>query len=189
MLSDESEIRQRLAALLVSQAYLEGEFVLTSGKKSDHYFDCKQVTLNPEGLALVSELLVMKMHRNNIPAIGGLAIGADPIVAGVVARSLGLGYPVTGFIVRKEPKSHGTGTWIEGPVPPGTRVAIVDDVVTGGGSIIKAIERSIVADLVPVVAYALVDRQEGGAERIEREGNLPFEPLFRYSELFKDSTA
>ncbi len=178
------ETRERLRRLLLDRAYLEGDFVLTSGKHSNHYFDCKRVTLHPEGLALASELLVSRLHAASISAIGGLAIGADPIVAGVVALSLKLGYPVEGFIVRKEPKSHGTGAWIEGGVAPGTRVAIVDDVVTSGGSIIKAIVNSRAEGLEPVAAYALVDREEGGAEAIEQEGGLPFETLFRYSEIF-----
>lgn len=184
MISGPEEIRERLRALLVAKAYLEGDFVLTSGKHSNHYFDCKQVTLHPEGLALAAEMLVMKMHEAAIPAIGGLAIGADPLVAGVVACSLKLGYPVKGFIVRKEPKAHGTCSWIEGPVEPGTRVAIVDDVVTSGGSVIKAVNNSRAEGLEPVIAYALVDREEGGAARIEQEAHFPFEPLFRYSELF-----
>lgn len=179
------EIRERLRQLLLEEAYLEGDFVLTSGKHSDHYFDCKRVTLHPEGLALASELLVAKLHVASIPAIGGLAIGADPIVAGVVATSIGFGYPVEGFIVRKEPKQHGTGAWIEGSVEPGTRVAIVDDVVTSGGSIIKAVNNARLEGLEPVAAYALVDREEGGAEAIELECKLPFESLFRYSQIFE----
>lgn len=184
MTNDEA-LRERLRELLVEEAYMEGDFVLTSGKHSDHYFDCKQVTLNPEGVAIVSELLVKKMHEASVPGIGGLAIGADPIIGGVVGASWGLGYPVQGFIVRKEPKKHGTRNWIEGPVEKGERVAIVDDVVTSGGSIITAINCARLEGLEPVVAYAIVDREEGGAENIEREGNIPFEPLFRYSELFQ----
>jgi orotate phosphoribosyltransferase len=186
-MSELDDIRNKLRVLLASRAYLEGDFVLTSGKRSSHYFDCKQVTLHPEGLMLASELLVMKLHDASIPAIGGLAIGADPVVAGAVASSIKLGYPVLGFIVRKEPKAHGTKSWIEGPVEPGTRVAIVDDVVTSGGSIIAAVKNARAEGLEPVAAYALVDREEGGAKRIERECGLPFESLFRYSELVKPS--
>ena len=174
----------RLRQLLLEKAYMKGDFVLTSGKRSDHYFDCKQVTLDPEGLALASELLVEKLRAAEINAIGGLAIGADPIVAGVVAESWRLGYPVRGFIVRKEPKQHGTSKWIEGSIKRGSQVAVVDDVVTSGGSIIKAINSARVEGLDPVIAYAIVDREEGGAENIEREGSLPFEPLLRYRELF-----
>lgn len=165
---------------------MKGDFVLTSGKRSDHYFDCKRVTLDPEGLAVASELLVEKLRAASIDAIGGLAIGADPIVAGVVASSWKLGYPVRGFIVRKEPKKHGTSKWIEGSIERGARVAIVDDVVTSGGSIITAVNSAKVEGLDPVVAYTLVDREEGGAENIVREGSLPFEPLVCYSELFPD---
>ncbi|RJQ45731.1 MAG: orotate phosphoribosyltransferase [Gaiellales bacterium] len=176
---------ERLKELLLSEAYMEGDFVLTSGKHSDHYFDCKQVTLHPEGLAVVSELLAEKLHDLSVPAIGGLAIGADPIVGGVVSASWRYGFPVRGFIVRKEPKKHGTRNWIEGPVEKGGRVAIVDDVVTSGGSIITAVNCARLEGLEPVVAIAIVDREEGGAENIEREGNIPFEPLYRYSELFR----
>lgn len=182
---DSQELIKRLKALLVEKAYMEGDFILTSGKRSTHYFDCKQVTLDPEAVAIISELLVGKLRQAGIKAIGGLAIGADPIVAGVVSNSLRLGYPVDGFIVRKEPKKHGTNAWIEGPVASGSRVAIVDDVVTSGGSIITAIKSSRLEGLEPVMAYALVDREEGGAEKIEREGNVPFEALFQYSRLFK----
>lgn len=182
-MADIESLRERLRTLLVEKAYLTGDFVLTSGKKSKHYFDCKRVTLDPEGLSLISELLVEKMKQDSIVAIGGLAIGADPIVAGVVATSWRLGYPVQGFIVRKEPKAHGTSRWIEGLVSPGSRVAVVDDVATSGGSIIKATLSCRMEGLEPVVAYALVDREEGGAENIERTGHLPFEPLFKYSEL------
>ncbi|MCL4474122.1 MAG: orotate phosphoribosyltransferase [Actinobacteria bacterium] len=183
-MTDTGQLLTRLRQLLLEKAYLTGDFILTSGKRSDHYFDCKQVTLNAEGLAVASELLVEKLRAEGIGAIGGLAIGADPIVAGVVATSWKLGYPVQGFIVRKEPKEHGTSKWIEGPLEQGTRVAIIDDVVTSGGSIIKAINSARIEGLEPVVAYTIVDREEGGAEAIESEGHLPFEALLRYSELF-----
>lgn len=184
-MADTSALMDKLKELLLSEAYMEGDFVLTSGKHSDHYFDCKQVTLHPEGLAVVSELLVEKLHDDSIPAIGGLAIGADPIVGGVVSASWRFGYPIRGFIVRKEPKKHGTRNWIEGPVAKGQRVAIVDDVVTSGGSIITAVNCARLEGLEPVVAIAVVDREEGGSESIERECSIPFAPLFRYGELFE----
>jgi len=183
-MTDTESLQTRLRELLLEKAYLTGDFILTSGKRSDHYFDCKRVTLNAEGLAVASELLVEKLRAAGIAAIGGLAIGADPIVAGVVASSWRLGYPVQGFIVRKEPKKHGTSRWIEGSVEQGARVAIVDDVATSGSSIIKAIETSRAEGLEPVVAYTLVDREEGGAKRIASEGHVPFEALVRYGELF-----
>ncbi len=182
-MTDTRTLLERLRQLLVEKAYLKGDFILTSGKRSDHYFDCKRVTLDPEGLAVASEILVEKLRAAGVTAIGGLAIGADPLVAGVVACSWRLDHPVQGFIVRKEPKEHGTSKWIEGSVERGTRVAIIDDVVTSGGSIIKAISTARVEGLEPVVAYTIVDREEGGAANIEREGRLPFEPLVKYSEL------
>lgn len=182
-MSQTDKLRARLRTLLKEKAYLTGDFVLTSGRHSDHYFDCKRVTLDAEGLAGAAELLVDRMRRAGVAVIGGLAIGADPIVAGTVAISWQLGTPVQGFIVRKQPKAHGTSKWIEGSVAAGARVAVVDDVITSGGSIITAIDRCRQEGLEPAVAYTLVDREEGGAEAIAREG-VPFEPLFRYSELF-----
>lgn len=123
------------------------------------------------------------MKADGVDAIGGLAIGADPIVGGVVSLGTRLAYPVQGFIVRKERKEHGTKKRIEGPaLEAGTKVAIVDDVITSGGSIITAIEAAREAGLKPVVAYALVDRQQGGAAKIEAMG-VPFRPLFKYKEL------
>ncbi len=183
-MSETRKLADRLRQLLLEKAHLKGDFILTSGKRSDHYFDCKRVTLDAEGLAVASELLVERLRAAGIAAIGGPSIGADPIVAGVVATSWRLGYPVRGFIVRKEPKKHGTSKWIEGSLERGTRVAIVDDVVTSGGSLIKAASSARIEGLDPVIAYAIVDREEGGAEAIENEGRLPFEPLVRYSELF-----
>lgn len=176
-------IRQKLKKLLLDKAYMTGDFILTSGKHSDHYFDLKQVTLDREGLPLAAELIVASMKEDGLDVIGGLTLGADPLVAAVVDAGYRLGYPVGGFIARKEPKKHGTGSWIEGPVEKGSRVAVIDDVVTSGGSIIKAIDISRKEGLEPAVAYALVDREEGGAANIAQTG-VPFKPLFRYSELF-----
>ncbi|MBE0428564.1 MAG: orotate phosphoribosyltransferase [Thermoleophilia bacterium] len=176
-------IRERLRNLLIEKAYLTGDFVLTSGKRSSHYFDTKQVTLDGEGLPLCADLIVAKMRAAGIKVIGGLTLGADPLVAGVVDAGYRLGYPIGGYIARKEPKKHGTTGWIEGPVEAGMRVAVIDDVVTSGGSLIRAIDISRQEMLEPLVAYALVDRGEGGAENVAKTG-VPFEPLFRYSELF-----
>jgi orotate phosphoribosyltransferase len=178
--------RERLRQLLLEKAYMTGDFVLTSGKRSDHYFDCKQVTLHSEGLPLTAGLIVERMREAGIAVIGGLTLGADPLVAAVIDAGYRAGYPISGYIARKEPKKHGTGSWIEGPVAGGARVAVIDDVVTSGGSIIRAIEISRAEGMEPAVAYALVDREEGGAEKIAATG-VSFEPLFRYSELFEQS--
>ena len=186
-MKDLDNISERLRRLLAEKAYLTGDFVLTSGRRSDHYFDCKRVTFDPEGLALISDLLVEKMRQAGISAVGGLTLGADPIVAGVVDASWRAGYPIQGFVVRKEPKKHGTSEWIEGLVAPGANVAVVDDVITSGGSLIKAVERCRDEGLNPVIAYAIVDREEGGAETIERDCGLPLEPLFRYSQIIAPS--
>lgn len=182
-MEESGSIKGRLLELMAGKAYLKGDFVLTSGKRSSHYFDLKMLTLDPEGLALIAALLVDRLKEAGITAIGGLAVGADPIVAGVVHASWQSGYPVQGFIVRKEPKEHGTGSRIEGPVAPGTAVALVDDVVTSGGSIIRAAEGARAEGLDPMVALAVVDREEGGGKKIRDECGLELKALFKYSEL------
>lgn len=182
-LNDISKEKERLRAIIKKKAFLTGKFQLSSGEISDHYFDCKMVTLDSEGLPILASLIIDMMRNDGLTIIGGLSIGADPIVAGVVSHGYGEDFPASGFLIRKERKKHGTKKRIEGPpLEKGTRVAIVDDVITSGNSIIAAIDAAREEELVPVVAYALVDREEGGAERIEEKG-IPFKPLFKYSEL------
>jgi orotate phosphoribosyltransferase len=180
-----NNLKNRLERIIVEKAFLKGEFRLSSGEISDHYFDCKMVTLDSEGLSTLSEILISYMKEDDVQAIGGLSIGADPIVAGVLSHNVESNFPVRGFLIRKERKEHGTKKRIEGPqIEPGTKVAIVDDVITSGNSIITAIDAAREEGLNPVVAYALVDREEGGAEKI-REKNVPFKPLFLFSKLNK----
>jgi orotate phosphoribosyltransferase len=114
-----------------------------------------------------------------VRGVGGLTLGADPIASAIALTSFLQGEPVDSFIVRKEPKGHGTGQWIEGrkTIPDGSRVVVIEDVVTTGGSALKAIERCRAEKLEPVACVALVDRLEGGREAIEAQG-VPLDPLF-----------
>ena len=151
-------------------ALLEGEFTLSSGKKSNHYFDGKRVTLSPEGAYLVGKLVFDELADTDVDAVGGLAIGADPIVTAVALVSHLEGKPIDAFIVRDEAKQHGTRRKIEGHVKEGSKVVIVDDVITRGGSIEKAIQAAQEAGCEVVKVIALVDRHEGGSDRLRAAG-------------------
>jgi len=151
-------------------ALLEGEFTLSSGKKSNHYFDGKMVTLSTEGAYLVGKVVFDELVGIDVDAVGGLAIGADPIATAVALVSHLEGKPIPAFIVREEPKQHGTRKKIEGHIKEGFRVAIVDDVITGGRSIDKAIEAVQEAGCEVVKVIALVDRHEGGSDKLRAAG-------------------
>lgn len=160
-----------LVALMRAKALRFGEFTLASGKRASYYLDGKQITLDPEGARLVAEGLLDLLQQGDWPdAVGGMSIGADPITAAVVTMSGLCGRPLRGFMVRKEPKGHGTGQYIEGPVHPGQRVAIVEDVVTTGGSSLQAIQRCEAYGLKVIRVLAVVDRLEGGAEAFAQRG-------------------
>lgn len=173
--------RARLLALLARLSYERREVTLASGRKSDFYIDCKQTVLTAEGHFLAGSLFlsVIRQRPENIEAIGGLTMGADPLASAASTLSYVAGRPLTAFYVRKEAKGHGTGQWIEGvkSLRPGMPVAIVEDVVTTGGSALKAIERARGFGLDVKLIVGLVDREEGGREALEAEA--PLVTLFR----------
>lgn len=163
--------KEALVALIRHKALKYGNFTLASGKKASYYLDGKQVTLDPNGARLIAEGILDLLREEQMPdAIGGMSIGADPITASVVTMSAVRGTPLTGFMVRKEPKGHGTNQYIEGPVQPGQRVVIVEDVVTTGGSSLKAIERVEAFGLKVLRVIAIIDRMEGGAQAFAQRG-------------------
>lgn len=138
------EMRVRLAKLLYERSYREGKFILTSGRESDFYFDGKQTALHPEGAFLIGHLFNHIIKDNTaITAVGGLTLGADPLVTATSLISYQLGRPLPAFIVRKSPKGHGTNQYLEGlsNLQPGKPVAMLEDVVTTGGSLLTACER------------------------------------------------
>lgn len=162
--------QQALQALVREKALRFGEFTLVSGKKASYYLDGKQVTLDSAGARLVGEGILDLLQADLPAAVGGMSIGADPITAAVVTMAGVCGLPLSGFMVRKEAKGHGTQRYIEGPVRPGDRVAIVEDVVTTGGSSLTAIERAEEFGLVVVRVIAIIDRLEGGAAAFAQRG-------------------
>ena len=163
--------QEALIALIRQKALRFGSFTLASGKKATYYLDGKQVTLDPNGARLIGEGILDLLAAEGMPAaIGGMSIGADPITAAVVTMSAVRGTPLAGFMVRKEPKGHGTEQYIEGPVQPGDRVVSVEDVVTTGGSSLAAIERCEAFGLKVARVVAIVDRMEGGAQAFAARG-------------------
>lgn len=169
--------RQALIDLVRSRALKFGDFTLASGRKATYYLDGKQVTLDATGSRLIGEGLLDLMASRGLPdAVGGMSIGADPIAAAIVTIAGVRGLELRGFMVRKEPKGHGTKQYVEGPVAPGQRVVIVEDVVTTGGSSLQAIERVEAFGLEVVGVMAVIDRMEGGAAAFAARG-YPFESL------------
>jgi orotate phosphoribosyltransferase len=167
--------RERLLALLRTNAFQEREVVLSSGRTSDFYLDCKQVSLDAEGATLIGELFhaVIEEVAPQAVAVGGLTLGADPLATATSVVSFQRGRPRAAFLVRKEPKGHGTNQWIESTrLPAGADVVIVEDVVTTGAATLKAIERARLVGLHVVHAVALVDRLEGGREAVTNETPL-----------------
>lgn len=179
LFEDESLISQhrRLLELLRHNAFAMRDVVLSSGRRSNFYIDCKQVSLSAEGHFLVGQLFyaLITRHAPKARAVGGLTMGADPLASATSLVSFLAGRPLSAFLVRKDPKGHGTDQWLEGAsnLRPGTEVAIVEDVVTTGASTLRAIERAEAAGLIIAHVVALVDREEeGGREAIHQKAPL-----------------
>ena len=162
------DFREELLVLLKRRAYKKGEFKLSSGNTSEHYVNCKPITLSGRGLTLASLLMLKEVDTK---VVGGLTLGADPLVSGVSLVSALDSRMVNGLIVRKEAKGHGTQAWIEGLLPPeGTKVTVLEDVVTSGDSAIKASKRLRDAGFTVERVITLVDRKEGGKEAMKLVG-------------------
>ena len=182
--------RDRLLELLRRDAFQEREVVLSSGRTSNFYIDCKQVSLDAEGACLIGELFhqVIEQVAPDAMAVGGLTLGADPLATATSLVSFQRGRPRAAFIVRKEPKGHGTNQWLETTkLAPGARVVVLEDVVTTGASTLKAIERVRLAGLEVAHAIGLVDRLEGGREAVTVE--TPLTTLFTRRDFLPDRPA
>ena len=179
--------REQLKQLLLSKSYRHGKrFKLSSGLESDFYIDGKQTTLSAEGAYLCGKLIfaIIRNNPDKIEAVGGMTLGADPLVTAVSVVSHLEQAPIPAFIVRKESKGHGTGQYIEGlsNMPPGCTVALLEDVVTTGGTLLTVIERVEAAGFKVGLVVTVVDRQEGGKEAVEKE--VPgVEAVFTISDL------
>ncbi len=177
-----AERRATLLALLARRAYRHGQFTLASGRSSHHYVNCKPVSLNGFGLALLSAELLERVEPEAV-AVAGLTLGADPLVSGVALAAALSGRPLDALIVRKEAKGHGTGAWLEGPLPEaGSRITVLEDVVTSGGSSLKAVRQLREAGYRVERVVTIVDRQEGG-EAAMADAGLELVSLYRLDEV------
>ncbi len=177
--------RRELLALIRELSYERRRMVLASGRESDFYVDGKQTALHPRGALLIGRLMWERLPAfGAVDAVGGMTLGADPLATAVSLVSELEGRGIPAFIVRKEPKGHGTRSWIEGGrnLSPGARVVVLEDVVTTGGSSLRAIERIEGEGYRVLGVLALVDREEGGREAIEARG-YRFEALFTRSDI------
>lgn len=169
---------------LVKSTVAEGTVTLASGAKSDFYIDGRQTTLDSRGLQLTAQLMWERIKKWDVTAVGGPTMGADPIVAGILMAAAAEGKHLKGFLIRKEAKAHGMQKWVEGPpLKEGERVVIIEDVVTSGGSAIKAIEGMNTQYKPKVVkVLCLVDRQAGATEKLKAAG-YEYEALFTRKDL------
>ncbi|MFZ9149233.1 orotate phosphoribosyltransferase [Vulcanococcus sp.] len=180
--SSSAEQRQLLLELLAQRAYRHGNFTLASGRTSNHYVNCKPVSLSGIGLALLSTQMLELVEPGAV-AVAGLTLGADPLVSGVAQAAALAGQQLDALIVRKEAKGHGTGAWLEGPLPEaGSRITVLEDVVTTGGSSLKAVKQLREAGYVVERVVTIVDRQEGGLAAMQEAG-LELRSLFQLDEV------
>lgn len=178
--------RRELARMLLEKSYREGDFTLSSGKKSDYYFDCRVTALSARGSWLIGTLFTDLLANIAIQGIGGMTMGADPLVTAVTVISSATGRPLNGLLVRKEAKGHGTGQYVEGlgNFSEGDSVAMLEDVVTTGGSLLRACDRVRACGLKIAAVCAILDREEGGREALAEAGyNLL--ALYTRQELLK----
>ena len=175
-------MKENLLTLLAKKAYRFGDFSLASGKKSSHYVNCKPVSLSGEGLFSISSLFLKQIDKND-SGVAGLTLGADPLVSGVVILGNQAGINLSGLIVRKEAKGYGTGAWLEGPLPPkGSLITVLEDVVTTGGSSLKAVEKLRTEGYLVNRVLAIVDREEGGKNAMSK-ADLDLNSLFFLKEI------
>ena len=186
-----TEFKRRLAKILVERSYKEGDFLLASGRRSDYYFDCRVTALHAEGSELIGNLFfeaVSEIIASGTPVkgVGGMTMGADPLVSATTVVSSQKGQPLNGLLVRKESKGHGTNQFVEGLAnfETGDPVVVLEDVVTTGGSLLKACQRIESAGLKIVAVCCILDREEGGREKL-KEAGYELKALFTRRELLE----
>jgi orotate phosphoribosyltransferase len=180
----DSRTRERLLEIIRKRSLLTegGPFKLASGEMSDFYLDMKPTAFDAEGAALIAEIIVGMLSHEQVDSIGGLELGAVPIVAAVCAYSWGERRPIQGFVVRKEKKGHGTDKKIDGNFKDGTRVILVEDVTTKGGSVMQAVRAARQRGAIVDTIITVVDRLEGAKENLAKEG-IRLVPIFTTSDL------
>jgi orotate phosphoribosyltransferase len=175
--------RERLTAELREHALVIGEVTLTSGATAQYYVDAKRAILRPAGFRALGELVAVEAGRMRASAVGGMTMGADPVACAALAA----GADVKAFFVRKDKKQHGLQRWVEGPLlDPGERCLIVEDVVTTGGSTVRAIERVREEGLEIAGVVSVLDRLAGGGEAIEAAAGAPYAPLTTIDDIYPE---
>jgi orotate phosphoribosyltransferase len=175
--------RERLIAELREHALVIGQVTLTSGRTAEYYVDAKRAILRPAGFLALGELVADQVRERGATAVGGMTMGADPVACSALAA----GSDALAFFVRKDKKEHGLQRWVEGPLlEPGTRCLVVEDVVTTGGSTVKAIERIRESELEIVGVVSVLDRLAGGGEAIEAAAGAPYVPLTTIDDVYPD---
>lgn len=166
------EQKRALARLLKEKSWQEGDFLLSSGKRSTYYFDCRVTALSAEGSWLIGSLFNSLLADLAIKGVGGMTMGADPLVTATTVLSHEFGRPLAGLLVRKQAKGHGTGQFVEGlgNFTPGDSVAMLEDVVTTGGSLLLACERVAACGLHIAAVSCILDREEGGRQALAEAG-------------------
>lgn len=179
-----NDLKAKLARHLMALSYAEGDFTLTSGRKSDYYFDCRQTALHPEGCYLIGKLFLSMLKGSEARGVAGMTMGADPLVSSVAVLSHLEGCPLPAIIIRKASKGHGTNQFLEGlkNFQPGDTVALLEDVVSTGGTLVTAAERVRAAGLGVGDVLCVLDREEGGRERLAEAG-LTLKSIFTRNEL------
>lgn len=179
-----NELKSKLARLLMALSYVQGEVTLTSGRKSDYYFDCKQTALHPEGGYLIGRLFLDMLKGSGAEGVAGMTLGADPLVAAVSLLSHLDSCPLPAMIIRKASKGHGTNQYLEGlkNFRPGATVALLEDVVTTGGTLVTSAQRLRDAGFTVGAVLCVLDREEGGCERLAEAG-LALSSIFTRNEL------
>jgi orotate phosphoribosyltransferase len=178
----ETTDRDSLRRMLLERSMRFGEFVLSSGATSNFYIDVRKTSLHPEGLRLISRLFWDILLRDKVTAVGGLTLGADPLVAGLILHAASEGKQVEGFLVRREIKDHGTRAQVEGNLAGHKRIAILDDVITSGESALVAAEAAETYKAEVVRVLTVVDRAQGAAQTFQQKG-FPYTSLFTIEEL------
>jgi len=184
--SQHHDSRQKLFTLLKERAFRRGRIVLASGRESDFYFDMKLAMLDPDGAALMAELILQQLQGVKADCIGGLEMGAVPLIAPVAMRSVDFGRRLPGFFVRKAVKDHGTKKRIDGADIAGKTVVILEDVTTTGGSAMDAVKAVTEAGAKVALVLSILDRGEGAADLYAKAG-IPFKSLFRAEEFLADT--
>lgn len=184
-MTDPAEAHDTLLAEMREHALVIGKVTLSSGAEAEYYVDVKRAILRPEGFKAVGSLIAVEAADRGAEAVGGLTMGADPLASAAIGDPAGEG--LIAFFVRKERKDHGLQRWIEGPIlEPETKCLVVEDVVTTGGSTVKAIERIREEGHEVVGVVSVLDRLAGGGEAIEQAAGAPYRPLFTIDDLYPD---